>query len=229
LLKNAAKHEKGTMRTRGAYTKEKGGDTMLIEVPYLADRAVEYALRWALSRNPLFPDFAGIGGDCTNFISQCLLAGGATMNPTRDFGWYYYTPENRAPAWSGVEFFYDFITGAEVFRRENGGSGPYAAEITFADGLRVGDVVQLADSAGDFYHTLIITGFEGDIPLVCAHNDDARNRSLATYRFASARFLRPLGTRLQADTSDAYADLLSGINYRPPVLESTRILLGMPG
>ncbi|MBR5616363.1 MAG: amidase domain-containing protein, partial [Clostridia bacterium] len=43
---------------------------MLIEIPYMRERAVEYALRWALSRNPLFPDFAGIGGDCTNFVSQ---------------------------------------------------------------------------------------------------------------------------------------------------------------
>ena len=201
---------------------------MLITLPYLPERAVEYALRWALSRNPLFPDFAGIGGDCTNFISQCLLAGGATMNPTKDFGWYYYAPDSRAPAWSGVEFLYDFLTGAEAFRRENGGSGPYAEQISFSQGLQPGDVIQLADSAGDFYHTLIITGFDGEIPLVCAHNDDARNRPLSTYRFASARFLRPLGTRLEADTRDAYADLLAGINYRPPMLESTRILLGAP-
>ena len=28
--------------------------------------AVAYARRWALSRNPLFYDFTGIGGDCTN-------------------------------------------------------------------------------------------------------------------------------------------------------------------
>ena len=199
---------------------------MLIELPYFPERAVEYALTWALRRNPLFPDFAGIGGDCTNFISQCLLAGGATMNPTRDFGWYYYTPENRAPAWSGVEFFYDFLTGEPSFRQENGGSGPYAEGVTFSAGLREGDVIQLANAAGDFYHTLIISGFDGQIPLVCAHSDDARNRPLSTYRFASARFLRPLGTRLFADTADVYEDLLAGINYRPPMLESMRVLLG---
>ena len=44
--------------------------------------AVNYAVRWALSRNPAFENFSGQGhgGDCTNFISQCLYAGGWTMN-----------------------------------------------------------------------------------------------------------------------------------------------------
>jgi hypothetical protein len=199
---------------------------VLIEIPYDAARAVEYAMRWALGRNPLFADFAGVGGDCTNFISQCLLAGGATMNDTRDFGWYYFSPDNRAPAWSGVEFFYDFLVGAPAFRAENGGEGPFATEVRFADGLREGDVVQLADATGDFYHTLIITGFDGSIPLVCAHNNDALMRPLSTYRFATARFLRPLGTRLEADTSAIFRDLLAGVAYRPPELTADAPLLG---
>lgn len=199
---------------------------MLIELPYDASRAVEYALRWAQSRNPLFPDFAGIGGDCTNFISQCLLAGGATMNDTRDFGWYYFSPENRAPAWSGVSFFYNFLVGDPTYRRENGGEGPYGVQISFADGVRLGDVIQLANEQGVYYHTLIITGFDGQIPLICAHNDDAYMRPLSTYRFATARFLRPLGSFLEADTADAYADLLAGVAYRPPELLSPEALLG---
>lgn len=198
---------------------------MLIDIPYDAAKAVEYAKRWALSRNPLFPNFAGIGGDCTNFISQCLLAGGATMNDTRDYGWYYFSPENRAPAWSGVEFLYKFLTGAPDFRQENGGEGPYARQISFAEGLREGDIVQLANEEGDFYHTLLITGFDGRIPLVCAHNDDAYMRPLSTYRFANARFLRPIGSRLAADLGTAYAELLRGIAYRPPVLTAPEVLL----
>ena len=48
---------------------------MLITKPYQRERAVEYARRWALDRNPLFADFSGIGGNCTNFVSQCVLAG----------------------------------------------------------------------------------------------------------------------------------------------------------
>lgn len=199
---------------------------MLIDIPYQASRAVEYALRWALARNPLFSDFAGIGGDCTNFVSQCLLAGGATMNDTRDYGWYYFSPNNRAPAWSGVTYFYRFLIGDPDYLRENGGEGPYAGEVTFSDGLATGDVVQLANAMGEFYHTLIITGFDGQIPLVCAHNDDAYMRPLSTYRFGYARFLRPIGSRLYADTSESYEQLLSGVAYRPPVLLAPDVLLG---
>ena len=45
-----------------------------------AERAVAYARRWALDRNPLFVDFTGQGGNCTNFVSQCVLAGSCVMN-----------------------------------------------------------------------------------------------------------------------------------------------------
>lgn len=50
---------------------------------------IDYARKWALSRNPAYYDFEAIGGDCTNFVLQCLYAGGAVMHFTRDTGWYY--------------------------------------------------------------------------------------------------------------------------------------------
>jgi hypothetical protein len=48
----------------------------------LYDRAaaVAYARKWALSRNPAYYDYDPLGGDCTNFASQCVLAGGGVMN-----------------------------------------------------------------------------------------------------------------------------------------------------
>lgn len=197
---------------------------MLIELPYLRERAVEYALRWALSRSPLFPDFTGIGGDCTNFVSQCILAGSCVMNGTLDFGWYYYSPTNRAPAWSGVSYFYDFITGAPSFARENGGEGPYGSEVS-TEQILPGDVVQLANAQGIYYHTLIVSGMEGDDLLVCAHSDDARNRPLSTYNYTTARFLHIRGTRLSIENGACYAQLLEGSAYRPLMCASDDILL----
>ena len=161
---------------------------MLIELPYIRERAVEYALRWALSRNPLFPDFAGIGGDCTNFVSQAILAGSCVMNDTLDFGWYYFSPENRAPAWTGVQFFYNFITGNPEYLRENGGEGQFGAEAPTTM-IEPGDVVQLANEQGTYYHTLMITGREGDDFLVSAHTDDARNRPLINLPLRDRSFL----------------------------------------
>ena len=49
------------------------------------------------------------GGDCTNFISQCIYAGVKVMNYNKNNGWYYKTVNDRAPSWSGVEFLYDFL------------------------------------------------------------------------------------------------------------------------
>ena len=197
---------------------------MTVELAYLRRRAVAYAERWALSRNPLFYDFADLGGDCTNFVSQCILAGCCTMNYTPTYGWYFRSATDRAPAWTSVEYLYDFLTGADDFAAQNGGIGPYGRQIPAAL-AQAGDIIQLANEEGDFYHTLLITGFDGRIPLVCAHNDDAYMRPLSTYRFANARFLRPIGSRLTADLGAAYAELLRGIAYRPPVLTAPEVLL----
>ena len=57
--------------------------------------AKEYAKKWAFSRNPKYYNFDPIGGDCTNFISQCILAGSNTMNYTKNTGWYYINGNNE--------------------------------------------------------------------------------------------------------------------------------------
>ena len=58
---------------------------MLWTGAYDRERALAYARRWALDRNPLFYNFTTVGGDCTNFVSQCVLAGCCVMNGTPDF------------------------------------------------------------------------------------------------------------------------------------------------
>ena len=39
---------------------------MIVTMEYRRERAVEYARRWALSRNPLFENYTGIGGRLAN-------------------------------------------------------------------------------------------------------------------------------------------------------------------
>ncbi len=182
---------------------------MLVTKPYDRERAVQYALRWALDRNPLFVDFTGIGGNCTNFVSQAILAGSCTMNYTPDFGWYYINANERAPAWSGVEAFYDFITGAPVFLQANGGVGPYAMEVP-RESAQPGDVVQYANREEDWYHTVIITGRDGDELLVSAQSDDARNRPISTYNFAKARYLHIVGVRIEIRDDNCFETLFNG-------------------
>ena len=188
---------------------------MLVTKPYNRERAVEYARRWALDRNPLFIDFTEIGGNCTNFVSQAVLAGSCTMNYTPDFGWYYISEDNRAPAWSGVEYFFDYITETPLFREQNGGVGPFATVVE-REAVMLGDVVQYANRAGDWYHTVIVTGFDGEEILISAQSDDALDRPVSSYRSAvTKRYLHIEGVRFEVNDDLCFERLISG-TAEPP-------------
>ena len=162
---------------------------MRITGKYNREHAIEYAENWAFRRNPLFYNFANLGGDCTNFISQCVFAGSCQMNYTPDTGWYFLSLNDRAPAWSGVEPFFEFIT-------TNRGAGPYGREVGSGD-LLPGDVVQLGSREGRFYHSLLVTGARGNTYLVTAHSNDVLNRPLNSYHYDKARFLHIEGVRTE--------------------------------
>jgi len=143
---------------------------------YNRPAAVAYARRWALSRNPAFADFSNLGGDCTNFISQCLLAGGA---PMRHPGWYYYSLSRRSPSWTSVTSLGNFLT-------KNQGSGPFGHEIAF-EHLLPGDIIQLKFAENPaFSHSLFVLT-PGQDPLIAAHSLDSLNRPLSSYTFEQAR------------------------------------------
>ena len=172
---------------------------------YNRRNAQEYALEWALSRNPLFYDYTDSGGDCTNFVSQCLYAGSCEMNYIPVFGWYYIDSDNRTASWTGVEFLYNFLT-------QNTGAGPYGSLVNRGQ-LELGDIIQLGNRSGVFYHTLAVTGFTPITYLVSAHTDDVRNRPLNTYRFYKARFIHIQGVRVEMNgTDDCFPDLFNGIS-----------------
>lgn len=182
---------------------------MFFYKPYARDRALEYARRWARGRNPLFYNFTGIGGDCTNFVSQCILAGTCVQNFTPDFGWYYRSPEDRAPAFTGVEYFWRFMTGDAEYRAENGGAGPFGREVSPQE-VQPADVVQLGHSAGDYYHTLIVTGVEDGELLLASHSNDVYNRPLSSYRYDTVRFLHLEGARVSVNLPDCFENLITG-------------------
>lgn len=182
---------------------------MLVTKPYLRERAVTYAKKYAFGQNPIFGNFRGIGGNCTNFVSQSIYAGSCVMNYTPTFGWYYISLDDRSPSWTGVEFFYNFIT-------ENTGVGPYGKEASL-DELEIGDVIQLGNNENGFYHTLLVVGFEGEDPLVAAQTDDAYRRPLSTYTYDFSRFIKILGVRLEVNiTEDCFDSVLGGIAIVPP-------------
>ena len=147
--------------------------------PYDRRAAVDYARRWAYGRNPAYYDFEAIGGDCTNFASQCLYAGTGIMNFMPVRGWFYRSAADRTASWTGVEFLYDFLT-------ENRGPGP-RARVTGPEDVLPGDLVQLGDGRR-FYHCPVIVATAPEL-LVAAHSVDSLDRPLSSYRYERARFL----------------------------------------
>ena len=101
--------------------------------------AVRYATRWALSRNPAYKNYsasAGYGGDCTNFASQCLAAGGWQMIPggRRDADAWYCNDNDgdNSNTWSSAGWFYEFLDRS-----------PRTTALDDKDGLCLGDIVML--------------------------------------------------------------------------------------
>lgn len=154
---------------------------------YNRDFAVSYARRWAMERNKAYYDFETIGGDCTNFASQCIYAGAKVMNFTRNTGWYYLSLSNRAPAWTGVEYLHKFLV-------TNKSAGPFG-HLVSADNAEPGDIVQLGTENGNFYHSPVITETYPEI-LVAAHTYNALDRPLSSYDYATARFIHIDGVRV---------------------------------
>ena len=149
-------------------------------------RAVEYARRWSFSRNPAYYNFDAIGGDCTNFISQCLFAGSGKMNYRKTFGWYYTDLNRRAPAWTGVRELHQFLT-------TNRDAGPYGSETTLQQ-LEPGDIIQL-DFGSGFAHSLLVIS-NGDDVRVATHTDDSFDRPLGSYYYVTARYIHIDGVRI---------------------------------
>ena len=150
---------------------------------YNRELATQYALEWALERNPKYYNYDKLGGDCTNFISQCLYAGTGQMNYRKN-GWYYKDANRKSPSWTGVEFLYDFLT-------TNKYEGPIGKVINVSE-LQIGDLIQLSFNGVVYGHTLIVTKIENSDIFVCAHTIDAKNRNFNSYNYKNFRCIKIL-------------------------------------
>jgi len=80
---------------------------------YNRELAVEYALKWATSSNSKYYNYIKDGGDCTNFVSQVLRAGGMEFLGSRETAtsiksWFYYSANlpNRSSTWTAAQPFH---------------------------------------------------------------------------------------------------------------------------
>ncbi|MFC4619012.1 amidase domain-containing protein [Camelliibacillus cellulosilyticus] len=130
--------------------------------------AVKYADRWWNQGNPEFQMF---DVDCTNYVSQCLNAGGAPMHGqyNQHAGWWY-SGKNWSFSWAVAHSFRWYLTG-----RQN---RLQAVTVDAPEKLMPGDVI-CYDFEGDgrWDHSTFVTEKDGNhMPLVNAHTTDSRHR-----------------------------------------------------
>ena len=142
---------------------------------YNRNKAVEYARTWALGKNPNYFHFTDIGGDCTNYISQCLLAGGGIMNYDKYYGWFYINQSNRSPSWTSVKYLQRFLLGNY--------SPGFVCKILPIEQLEVGDIIQIRQNETHFNHSVIISQITNREIYVCAHSYDALDKPLSSYNY----------------------------------------------
>ncbi|CAH0118856.1 hypothetical protein PAE9249_01353 [Paenibacillus sp. CECT 9249] len=142
-------------------------------IPYYRQRAVQYADQWWNEPNP---DFLTFEVDCTNFVSQCLFAGGAPIYYTgrRESGWWYKGRINGREEWSFSwavsNSLQAYLSTSRTHLRAEAVSGP--------EELQLGDVILYDwDGNGHYQHSVIVTAFDaGGMPLVNARTTSSRHR-----------------------------------------------------
>ena len=159
---------------------------MLTKITYNREVATQYAIKWALARNPSFGDFEESVGDSTNFASQSIYAGSGIMNYTPVMGWYYNNQNDLAPSWSGVQYLYNFLV-------YNKSVGPFA-EVVDKSRIEPGDIIQFGNESGRFCHSPMVISIDGDI-LVAAHTLDVCFKPLSSYEFSRIRYIHIIGAR----------------------------------
>lgn len=143
--------------------------------------AVNYAIRYALKPNPVyryFPLVNDTSGDCANFISQCLVSGGATMNFSSKAPWWYKTNGTKnlnddtwSVSWTVAHSLYWTLK----INQESNLPGPKGLEISNIRELQLGDLLFFEDDTGKIFHSAIVTAFSFGQPLISHHSFEALN------------------------------------------------------
>lgn len=157
---------------------------------YSRTAAAEYAKRYALVPNRKYIYFGvqeKIGGDCTNFVSQCLYAGGIPLSYSIKNPWWY-NPNNSkicSLSWSVAHSLYWYL----AMNNRKKLKGAKGQETNNISDLELGDLI-FYENKGIIFHSAIITGFK-TIPLVSQHSVDALNVSyIKPYYVAKTHFVK---------------------------------------
>ena len=170
-------------------------------MPYDREAAAAYGASWVGRRNEDWWDYSRQGGNCQNFVSQCLHAGGIPMDTQGDAVWKWYgeaindLEEGRgcSASWINVDYFYQYA-------RENEGYGLAArTDVSYWEG-DVGDVI-LMGPAHDLNHSVLISRVVRDKAgntvdyLIHSNTSDVKDFPVSAYPNPRQVLVRVLGWR----------------------------------
>ena len=128
---------------------------------YSDAKAVEYARRWAKTRNPLYKSY---GADCTNYVSQCVKHGGKSMTKPSPIPkgvkgttkhWYSVRYEewhtnHCVYRWKESSSFINVGDFYSYWKNKGIKTVSYSSKAKLQNGAAVGDVVQLKNGNLNF-------------------------------------------------------------------------------
>lgn len=168
---------------------------------YDRKKVVSYAEKWCNNRNPEYSPYDDLGGNCQNFASQCIHAGGINMdcNGVIDLQWKYYGDEvnpnqatnGRSYSWTGVDMFYTYV-------KNNYSDGLVSLTDIDYNYAQPGDIIHVG-AYNDWRHALVITNVkknrQGEVEeiIVASNTADRFNYPLSAYIYTAARLIHILG------------------------------------
>ncbi|MDF2934833.1 MAG: hypothetical protein K0Q90_206 [Paenibacillaceae bacterium] len=136
--------------------------------------AVEYAEQFWETPNPAYIAFEV---DCSNYVSQCILAGGHYMDYTgrREAGWWYRGRSGSQELWS---YSWAVANALQLYLGGKRNAGLRTEEVGSPKELEPGDVISYSwNGDGRYGHSTVVTAFDPDsMPLVNAHTVNCRHR-----------------------------------------------------
>ncbi|KUJ41334.1 hypothetical protein ACZ90_68400 [Streptomyces albus subsp. albus] len=132
-----------------------------------------YAEKYWKNYNPAYRKFNDAGGDCTNFISQALKAGGwkNDSGSSSDYRNWWYDSKNQTMSWVGAD---DWAWFTLYHKRATNLANVYQ--------LEVGDILQMDfDRDGSKDHSMITTyRSRSGVPYLTYHSVNTYRRSMAS-------------------------------------------------
>lgn len=157
--------------TNDKITEAKSQNTMLkTSGGYNYTAMANYLEKYWKNYNTSYRDFSGKGGDCTNFVSQALRAGGwkDKSGYYKNSNYWWYNSLNQTYSWINVEYLGSFA-------RSSG-------RCTMLDNvwnLRKGDFLQVkAKNSSTKTHSMMVSYFKNGTPYFTYHSSNRYRRSM---------------------------------------------------